>query len=100
MSVAAVQAEGEGVNEQKTWFRVWLGKIEPIQATRVSKAFITEAGRYRREKIDGWRHYFDTWEQAHEFLVGEKASEVKKAKAALDRAEAEYGRVLAMTEAQ
>jgi hypothetical protein len=94
LPISAVQ--GEGVSEQKTWFRVWIGKIEPIQATRVSKAFITEAGCSRREKIDGWRHYFETWEQAHEFLVSDRAGEVKKAEAALDRAEAEYGRVLEM----
>lgn len=66
-------------------------KIEKVDCVRE-----TDKRERREAKISSYDCYFDTWEEAHEYLLKITGDKVCRARYLLERARDEYGNVKGM----
>jgi hypothetical protein len=79
-------------------------KIEAIKAIKeTAKQLVIEvtdgggkARQVRTAKRSGYDNYFDTWEEAHAFLLDQSGRRLKAARRALESAQGEYGNIKGM----
>ena len=79
--------------------------IEAVEIVKETAHFITRESRWAhgsmaaiREKKDSPAFaYFDTWEDAHSFLMTSQKVRIENAEAALSRVKTEYEELAAMT---
>lgn len=67
----------------------WL-KISKVEVERETKNSVWINGR-RNAKLSGWKSYFDTFQEAKEYLIQAKNEDVFRARCALNRANAALG---------
>lgn len=87
-----------------TWWKTWLGKIDPVSVVRETDEFVwlhdTTFSGLRRDrkskKMSAFECYFPTWRQAHEHLMNEATRDAENARRALARAEERMTDVMMM----
>lgn len=69
-------------------YRVWevFNSIEKVEIEKETPNFVYIDGG--REAKSGWRHYYDTWEEAHAYLLRKAQIEVADANLKLQQVEA------------
>lgn len=67
-------------------------KITPIEVERETAKYVWIKGR-RHGKRTEWDNYFDTWEEAKDFLMKGAEGALKTSRLMLERAQGHYGNV-------
>lgn len=75
------------------WYRVCLGRIEPIEVERCTDNFVFIGGR-RRARSSDWDSYHPSWQAAHEWMLSDAKRRVSNAESELDREKSNLKRVL------
>jgi len=78
----------------EVWFQVWLDKIDPVKVDNYSEKSVWIDGR--RLARSGWRDYFPTWAEAHEFLIKKAESDLNDARLNLERMRGRHGQIKGM----
>jgi hypothetical protein len=73
----------------------WSTNISEVDVERESGSSVWIAGR-RHAKRSEWENYFDTWEQAHQFLLDLAQEEVDSCRLQLERAKGYLGNIKGM----
>jgi hypothetical protein len=66
--------------------------IEAVEVQRETQSTIWINGK-RGSKRTEYDNYFDTWDEAKEFLLSKASSELASARRKLERAQGEYGNI-------
>lgn len=62
------------MKKYRTWYDT---KIEEIEVKRETEKFVTEADGQRWAKRNAdFRNYFDTWQEAHQFLIDREQANI------------------------
>ena len=78
-------------------YRVWMDEIEKIEIKRETKCFIEDMDG-RKEMKDGWRKYFDSWQEAHQYLKDTSNSQLQGAIREVEHLEAKLQAIKDMEE--
>lgn len=77
-------------------YEVWWDRITPVEVIGETKRMVVMPSGRRRAKWAEHRNYFDTWQEAHAFLVAEAADKLQSARLALQRAQGHFGNIKGM----
>ncbi len=82
-------------------YRTYFDKIETVEVLRetVSSVYVqtgSKKGERREAKRSSFYNYFDTWQEAHAFLVSNAELSVESARMNLERAKGRLGQIRAM----
>ena len=69
--------------------------IEEIDVERETDSSVWINGR-RSAKNSSWHKYWDSWEEAHAFLLEKAEKSLQSARRSLERAQGEYGNIKGM----
>ena len=69
--------------------------IEPVEVERETVSSVWTKGR-RSEKNTNYHQYWDTWEEAHTYLLDMSKSALESAKRELERAQNKYETISGM----
>lgn len=59
-------------------FRIWDNKIEEIEIIKETAQYVTETdGRRWAKRNPDFRNYFDSWEEAHQFLMDREGKAIR-----------------------
>lgn len=70
--------------ESKTWYRLWCGKITPVQVISETQSFVVTVDRRREKKMSEFSSYHTTCDAA-------KSEAVRRAKLLIASAELSLG---------
>jgi hypothetical protein len=60
-------------------FRTWYDRIEDVEVIHETAKFVTEAdGQRWAKRNDDFRNYFDTWQEAKDFLIDREKDAIIK----------------------
>ena len=71
--------------------------IEVVEVDRETEKSVWIKG-HRNEKITNYHSYFDSWSEAHDYLVKKFRNEMSRSKAKYDGAKNRYQEVLSLKE--
>lgn len=72
-------------------------RVEIVRETAKQVVLLRYDGKERREaKESDWGSYFDTWEEAHSYLMGKWERKIKHARAHLESIKGTYGNIKGM----
>lgn len=93
-------ADRKGANSMKTKFRTWYDtSIEEVEVIRETEKFVTEADGQRWAKRNAdFRNYFDSWEEAHKFLIDREMAAIKNLTNQIDRHQATLQKLQEMSQ--
>ena len=85
-------------------YRAWNDEIEKIEIERETKHFVVLAikgfdGKNMREAKDGFRRYFETWQEAHQYLIDACKRKLESAIGQVEYLEAKLQAIKDMEEA-
>ena len=92
----------EGMDEKKilgaTWYQAVsaFNQIAPVTVEKFTKASVWIKGH--RVSRTGWRAYFQTWDEAHAYLLSAAEQRVASARRALEIANSALGNIKGMTQ--
>ena len=88
------------IKYQTKWHGSSMAQIEAIEVLRETEkqvVLLLGNGKESREnKKSDWQNWFDTWKQAHEFLVSEAVKEVRELRLKLQQANGHLGSIKGM----
>lgn len=73
----------------------WRGRIKTVEVERETESSVWINGR-RNAKLNNYKNYFDTWEEAHSYLMEKAQRKVNEARKSLEQANSELGTVKGM----
>ena len=79
-------------------FEACMGKIETIEVAKETDKTITTSRGNRRFKNNSWCPIFDTWQQAHDWLIREAVESIESAQRQLKYAEKNYNDIIKLKE--
>ena len=81
----------------ETWYQTtgYGKRITPLVVQRYTDSSVWVGGR-RRARVTDWESVFPTWEEAKAHLLSQADKNLQSARAALARAQAEYGNIKGM----
>jgi hypothetical protein len=80
------------------WYKVWLGKIEPVEVDKFTDKTVTIKGR--RQSRYAWQFFAPTWEEAHAHMLSEAENSLALARRTLERAQGYLDNIKGMTPPQ
>ena len=79
-------------------FEACMGKIQTIEVAKETDKTITTPKGNRRFKDNSWCPIFDTWQQAHEWLMCKAVERMELAQRQLKYAEENYNDIIKLKE--
>jgi hypothetical protein len=77
-------------------YRVEFRKIYAVEVERETKSQVVLRNGRKTNKVSSWSNWFDTWEEAHEFLINESLNNVNDARTRLEIANGILGQIRGM----
>ena len=71
----------------------WGNTIEMVEVMRESEHSVWLRGGKRQKKHSSWRSYFDSWEEAHGYILERAERKVNSIKLRLNSAQGELGNI-------
>ena len=79
-------------------FGACMGEIQTIEVTKETDKTIVTIGGNRRFRDNSWCPIFDTWQQAHEWLISKAVERMESAQRQLKYAEENYNDIVNLKE--